>query len=91
MSDLFFHVLSWPTFLILLLVFGLAPGAALRLIVLAFDREDPRRQELLAELYAVPRVERPFGWLSSLRSRLLRAWATGSSGPLPAGSFTGGT
>jgi len=38
-------------------------GAALRLIVLAFDREDPRRQELLAELYAVPRVERPF-WVA---------------------------
>jgi hypothetical protein len=63
MSSLFFHVLSWPTFLILLLVFGFAPGAALRLIVLAFDREDPRRQELLAELHAVPRVERPF-WVA---------------------------
>jgi hypothetical protein len=63
MSSLFFHVLSWPTFLILLLVFGFAPGAALRLIVLAFDREDPRRRELLAELHAVPRVERPF-WVA---------------------------
>jgi len=44
-------------------VFGFAPGAFLRLIVLAFERDDPRRHELLAELHAVPRVERPF-WVA---------------------------
>jgi hypothetical protein len=43
-----------------LVVFGFAPGALLRIIVLAFDRDDPRRQELRAELYAVPRRERLF-------------------------------
>lgn len=59
MSPLF-QLISWPTFGIALLVFGFAPGAALRVIVLAFPRSDPRRRELLAELYAVPRVERPF-------------------------------
>jgi ATP-binding cassette subfamily B protein len=32
----------------------------LRLIVLAFPHHDPRRRELLAELHAVPRIERPF-------------------------------
>jgi len=53
-------VLSLPTLLIALLVFGFAPGAVLRVIVLAFHREDPRRRELLAELHAVPRIERPF-------------------------------
>jgi hypothetical protein len=53
-------ILSWPTFLVALLVFGFAPGAALRLIVLVFHRDDPRRQELLAELHVVPRIERPF-------------------------------
>jgi hypothetical protein len=51
---------SWKTFLIILLVFGFAPGALLRLIVLAFRRDDLRRSELLAELHAVPRLERPF-------------------------------
>jgi hypothetical protein len=84
MTALFFHVLAWPTFAIALLVFGFAPGTLLRLIVLAFDRVDPRRQELLAELHHVPRVERPF-WVAEqlevalvegLGQRLVRA-ATG--------------
>jgi hypothetical protein len=56
-------VLSWPTFAIALLVFGFAPGAVLRLIVLAFPSDDPRRRELLAELHAVPRLDRPF-WVA---------------------------
>jgi hypothetical protein len=38
----------------------------LRLIVLAFDRDDPRRAELRAELSAVPRVERPFWVIEQL-------------------------
>jgi hypothetical protein len=63
MSDLIFHVLSWPTFAVALLVFGFAPGAVLRMILLAFPRDDPRRHELLGELYAVPRIERPF-WVA---------------------------
>jgi Uncharacterized protein conserved in bacteria (DUF2314) len=53
-------IMSWETFLISLLVFGFAPGAVLRLIVLAFRRGDPRRREMLAELYRVPRLERPY-------------------------------
>jgi hypothetical protein len=60
MTDVLGAILSWQTFLVALLVFGLAPGAALRLIVLSFERDDPRRRELLAELHAVPRFERPF-------------------------------
>lgn len=63
MSDVSFHVIAWPAFGLALLVFGFAPGAVLRLIVLAFSRDDPRRRELLAELYAVPRIERPF-WVA---------------------------
>jgi hypothetical protein len=35
----------------------------LRVIVLAFRRDDPRRRELLAELHAVPRIERPL-WVA---------------------------
>lgn len=53
-------LVSWPAFLAALVVFGFAPGAVLRLIVLAFEADDPRRNELLAELHAVPRLERPF-------------------------------
>jgi hypothetical protein len=45
-------------------------GAMLRLIVLAFHREDPRRQELLAELHAVPRWERPFWVMEQLEVAL---------------------
>jgi len=52
-----------PTILMALLVFGFAPGAVLRLIVLAFPRDDPRRNELISELYHVPRAERPF-WVA---------------------------
>lgn len=75
---------SWPTFIAALAVFGFAPGLVLRVIVLAFHSDDPRRHELLAELYAVPRVERPF-WVveqlevaicEGLRDRLVWA-ATG--------------
>lgn len=60
MDSLITQVIAWPTLLIALVVFGFAPGAVLRLIVLAFRRDDPRRSELLAELPHVPRIERPF-------------------------------
>jgi DivIVA protein len=55
--------IGWPAVLMALLVSGFAPGAVLRVIVLAFERNDPRRRELLGELYHVPRVERPF-WVA---------------------------
>jgi hypothetical protein len=61
---------SWPAFLLALLVFGLAPGLVLRVIVLAFPRDDPRRKELIAELYAVPRIERPFWVMEQLEVAL---------------------
>jgi len=60
MDSLLAQVMSWPALVTALLVFGFAPGAMLRMFVLAFRRDDPRRTELLAELPNVPRVERPF-------------------------------
>lgn len=57
------HIFSFEPVGLALLVFGIAPGAALRIIVLAFRPEDPRREELLAELYVVPRYERPL-WVA---------------------------
>jgi hypothetical protein len=59
-GELLSAIVSWETFLISLLVFGFAPGAVLRVLVLAFHRDDPRRSEMLAELYRVPRLERPY-------------------------------
>ena len=56
-------IVSWPSFAGVLIVFGFAPRAVLRIIVLAFERDDPRRDELLAEVNAVPRLERPF-WVA---------------------------
>lgn len=37
----------------------LAPGFALRLLVKLYPRDDPRRKELIAEMYATKRIERP--------------------------------
>jgi len=80
MESLILQVISWPMAGIALLVFGFAPGAVLRLIVLAFPPDDPRRRELLGELYAVRRIERPFwvieqlevGLFEGLRRRFAR-------------------
>jgi DNA-binding transcriptional MerR regulator len=70
MPSLISQVISWPVLVTALLVFGFAPGAVLRLIVLLFRRDDPRRQELLGELYAVPRIERPFWVIEQLEVAL---------------------
>jgi hypothetical protein len=45
--------------IICLFAYGFFPIFFLRIIVLAYHREDPRREELLAEVYIVPRRERP--------------------------------
>lgn len=55
--------LSWRSALLVLAVFGFAPGAVLRIVVLAFHRDDPRRAEMLGELRAVPFLERPL-WVA---------------------------
>lgn len=53
----------WPNLVLVVIVFGFAPGFCLRLIILAYPRSDPRRDELIAELYAVPRIQRPL-WVA---------------------------
>jgi hypothetical protein len=59
MTALLETVASWPSLLLVIFVFGFAPGFCLRLIVMAYPLDDPRRRELIAELYAVPRILRP--------------------------------
>ena len=87
MTHLALRVLAWPILAVALLMFGFAPGVVLRLIVLAFRRDDPRRRELLAELYAVPRIERPFwvaGQLEMVLFEGLRGRLTGgAAGSIP--------
>jgi hypothetical protein len=54
---------SWDTvklFLGVAFLLGFAPGAALRLILLIYPSDHPRRRELIGELYAMRRLERPF-------------------------------
>lgn len=63
MTGMIAQLVAWPTLGVALLVFGFAPGVVLRLIVLFYRRDDARRRELLGELYAVPRIERPF-WVA---------------------------
>ncbi|MFE9237759.1 DUF2314 domain-containing protein [Streptomyces sp. NPDC007007] len=62
-TDALSALTSWPLLVMALVVFGFAPGVFLRLIVLAFPKDDDRRAELRAELNVVPRFERPF-WVA---------------------------
>lgn len=62
-TDLVSSVVSWPTLLIAVLVYGFAPGFLLRLIVLSYKKDNPRRSELIAELYTIARHKRPF-WVA---------------------------
>ena len=63
MTELLDVAASPWSLVLVLIVFGFAPGACLRLIVLLYPRGHPRRAELIAELYTVPRVERPL-WVA---------------------------
>ena len=63
MAELREVVAFWPSLVLAVIVFGFAPGFCLRLIVLAYPRSDPRRGELIAELYAVPSIQRPL-WVA---------------------------
>jgi hypothetical protein len=69
-TELIKAVTSWSALVAALAIFGFAPRAMLRLIVLAFPREDPRRDELLAELHVVSRWERPFWVIEQLEVAL---------------------
>ena len=99
MLDLLDGLRAWQLLIVAVAVYGFFPGVVLRFILLAFRRSDPRRAEILAELRAVPRWERPFwvaeqvevalfeGLLERIRSRL-RASRTRSAIPIGPVYFT---
>jgi len=70
MPELLKAVASWQNLLLVILVFGFAPGFCLRLIVLAYPRSNPRRKELIAELYVRSRIERPLWVAEQLETAL---------------------
>jgi hypothetical protein len=59
MAELFDAIASWRSLLLVLVVFGFAPGFVLRLLVRIYPKGDPRRTELIAQLYVLRRLERP--------------------------------
>jgi hypothetical protein len=63
MLDLLDGLRAWQLLIVAVAVYGFFPGVVLRFILLAFRRSDPRRAEILAELRAVARWERPF-WVA---------------------------
>ncbi|WP_410574362.1 hypothetical protein [Amycolatopsis sp. cmx-4-61] len=70
MAELLKHAASWDTLLLALLIYGFAPGFVLRLLVKLYPEDDPRRRELVAELYAVKRLWRPF-WVADALGAVL--------------------
>ncbi len=63
MTDLLKAVLDWHSVVAVLVLFGMAPGAVLRLVVRLYPKGHPRREELVAELYALPYSLRPL-WVA---------------------------
>jgi hypothetical protein len=62
-TDIMHSAVGWRSLLVVVVAFGLLPGLILRVIVILFPRDDLRRKELQAELYAVPWWERPL-WVA---------------------------
>ncbi|TDD03320.1 hypothetical protein E1181_20735 [Saccharopolyspora terrae] len=58
MTELIEAMTSWRSLGLALIVFGFAPGFVLRLLVLVYPKDDPRRTELVAQLYELSRLER---------------------------------
>lgn len=60
MKELVDAIISWRTLLGAVVIFGFVPGFVLRLLVSIYPKDDPRRRELVAQLYTLKRVERLF-------------------------------
>jgi Uncharacterized protein conserved in bacteria (DUF2314) len=62
-AELIHEYADWKLALLAIFIFAICPQWILRLLVLVYDRDDPRRKELLGELYAVEYWKRPF-WVA---------------------------
>jgi hypothetical protein len=62
-AELVDAAMSWKALVLVPAVFGFAPGVALRFLLLAYQRDDPRRAEYLGELPEVPYSKRPI-WVA---------------------------
>jgi hypothetical protein len=60
MSELVEAIASPWNLVLVVIGFGFLPGFALRSLLKVYPRDDPRRRELIAQLYALKRIERPF-------------------------------
>lgn len=74
--EMVLDVALWPTVLLPLAIFGLLPGPLLRLVVQLYPKGDPRRRELLGELYAIEFHKRPFFLAQCLELALLEGLPT---------------
>jgi hypothetical protein len=59
MSELIEAVASPWNLVLIVIVFGFLPGFTLRALVRIYPPDDPRRHELVAQLYVLNRIERP--------------------------------
>lgn len=61
MTEVFEPVrLTWVSALVIILIFGFAPRLLTRILSFAFPKDDPRREELVGEVDAIPYRSRPF-------------------------------
>jgi transcriptional regulator with XRE-family HTH domain len=70
MNNTFTMLVDWRTYVVAVLVFGFTCGFVLRLVVHLYPKDDPRRKELIAELYAVAFWERPVWVAQQLETAL---------------------
>jgi hypothetical protein len=62
-AELIAEIADWKLFLLVIFIYAICPQWVLRLLVMVYDKDDPRRQELLGELYAIDYIRRPF-WVA---------------------------
>lgn len=62
-GELIAEFADWKLFLLAIFIYAICPQWVLRLLVRVYAEDDPRRHELLGELYAVAYIKRPF-WVA---------------------------
>lgn len=70
MTDLLDALVSPWDFMLVLVIFGAAPRLVLRLLLRIYPPGHRRRRELMAELAAIPRWERPLWVVEQLETAL---------------------